>query len=130
MEMVGRGRPRRADLSAAWRLRKRGEWEDEEQPPAEEGKVGGLTQSRLTAFRPAGTSRIAPVQTVYKPSAVLGRIRPAFQGCKPIFILTNLKGEPAGSSTFLGSPSAETGPSLTSDRAGSGQEERSAEPRI
>jgi hypothetical protein len=39
-------------------------------------QVGGLTQSRPTAFRPAGTSRIAPVQTAYKPSAVLSRIRP------------------------------------------------------
>ena len=38
--------------------------------------MGGLTQSRPTAFRPAGTSRIAPVQTTYKPSVVLGRIAP------------------------------------------------------
>ena len=59
-----------------------------------------------------------------------GRIHPSHYGNKPIFILTNLKGEPAGSSTFLGSPSVVTGPSFASERAGSGQEARSAEPRI
>ena len=30
-----------------------------------------LTQCRTTALRPSGTSRIAPVQTTYKPSVVL-----------------------------------------------------------
>jgi len=73
--------------------------------PAEEGCYGGLTQSRPTASRPAGTARIAIdskpphgsspfghvansscpnhlqafggfVQTTYKPSVVLSRIRP------------------------------------------------------
>ena len=37
------------------------------QPPTGEGEVGGLTQSRPTAFRPAGTWRLAPVQAAYKP---------------------------------------------------------------
>lgn len=52
-----------------------------------------------------------------------------FQGNKLIFIRTNFKGEPLGSSTLLGSPRAVTWPSFTSERTGSGQDERSADPR-
>jgi hypothetical protein len=62
-------------------------WEEEELPPssriyagmnsAEQGEVNGLARSRLTASRLAGTSRTEPVQTTYKPSVVLSRIRPA-----------------------------------------------------